>query len=64
MNKCDECFIYDFRIMNLETGFSIAAASADLRINMNLLCEVLQRINELCIERDEHRKAHDRDRAA
>jgi hypothetical protein len=50
--------------MNLETGFSIAAASADLRINMNLLCEVLQRINELCIERDEHRKAHDRDRAA
>ena len=58
MNECDECSIYEFQIMNLETGFLIAAANDDPRINMELLCDVLHRIDELRKERDGHREAH------
>jgi hypothetical protein len=60
MSKCNECFVYEFQIRNLETGFYMAATDNNPRVNMERLLQLVDRISELRTERDEHRKAHDR----
>jgi hypothetical protein len=60
MRKCHDCFVYDFQIRNLETGFYMVAVNNSPSINTERALQLVDRLNELRTERDEHRKAHDR----
>jgi hypothetical protein len=60
MKTSEECCLYDFEIKNLEMGFYMVAVTNDPGLNMELLFGLLEKLNHIRTERDEHRMTHDR----